>query len=503
MLILKEGGTMTMDRIKGYFFKLKKRMVAKIKNKNVDWEIYPVFLNKNTYRNRFGFSIKFQFIFWVAMNAVLAFAGAILNSGLMFIPMLIFNFYFLGRVIVRFAKGLSLLIFGERYRPFERELRNLILNNNYYEKNEYGTAYTNYLSLFYSETQDMLYVYAQKEGDRYQELTSKLRERLEAVLDLEFYRMVDSPKSVQYQFRKFPVSRKMINTFEQLKDPSMEIEIFDDLGLSLNNNYSGIISGASGGGKSYLVFHMMTQFCMQVMRKQVGRGKQIAHAKLYIVDPKESDLIKHCQIAEFPENQYGSTVADAFRIMREVTDEMERRKKIYSENKEVFDSTILGMGAGEPILVLIDEYPSLVALMDKKQRDDFDKLVGNFARLSRQLSLGIWVIAQQANADSIPTAIRDNLVGFRAFMGNPSPQSAMMMFERSAKELPEVTQVGEGIISIDGREPRKFLSPTFVGDVNEIIQPVLRTAVKNWREVDEFKQQEEMKMKQYEAETIV
>lgn len=113
--------------------------------------------------------------------------------------------------------------------------------------------------------------------------------------------------------------------------------------------------------------------------------------------------------------------------------------------------------------------------------------------MSRQLSLGIWVIAQQANAESIPTAIRDNLVGFRAFMGNPSPQSAMMMFERSTKELPEVIQVGEGIISIDGREPRKFLAPTFIGDVNKIIQPVLKTAVENWREVDEFKQQEEMK----------
>ena len=499
MLILKEGGT--MDRIKGYFFKLRKRMVAKIKNKNVDWEIYPVFLNKNTYTNRFGFSLKFQFIFWVAMNAVLAFAGAILNSELILIPMLIFNFYFLGRVIFRFSKRLSLLFFGERYRPFERELRNLILRNNYYEKNEYG--YTNYLSLFYTETQDMLYVFAQKEGDRYQELTSKLRERLEAVLNLEFYRMEENAKSVEYQFRKFPVARKMIDKIEHMKDPSMNIEIFDDLGLSLNNNYSGIISGASGGGKSYLVFHMMTQFCMQVMRRQVGRGKKISHAKLYIVDPKESDLFKHCQVAEFPENQYGSTVGDAFRIMREVTVEMERRKKIYSENKEVFDSTILGMGEGEPILVLIDEYPSLVALMDKKQREDFDKLVGNFARLSRQLSLGIWVIAQQANAESIPTAIRDNLVGFRAFMGNPSPQSAMMMFERSTKELPEVIQVGEGIISIDGREPRKFLAPTFIGDVNKIIQPVLKTAVENWREVDEFKQQEEMKMKQYEAETIV
>ena len=328
-----------MDRIKGYFSRLKKRMVAKIKNKNVDWEIYPVFLNKNTYGNRFGFSIKFQFIFWVAMNAAVAFAGAILNSELILIPMLIFNFYFLGRVIYRFSKRLSLLFFGERYRPFERELRNLILSNNYYEKNEYG--YTNYLSLFYTETQDMLYVFARKEGDRYQELTSKLRERLEAVLDLEFYQMVENPKSVEYQFRKFPVSRKMIDKIEHMKDPSMNIEIFDDLGLSLNNNYSGIISGASGGGKSYLVFHMMTQFCMQVMRRQVGRGKKISHAKLFVIDPKESDLFKHCQVAEFPENQYGSTVGDAFRIMREVTVEMERRKKIYSENKEVFDSTIL------------------------------------------------------------------------------------------------------------------------------------------------------------------
>ena len=115
MLILKEGGT--MDRIKGYFSRLKKEWSQKSRIKNVDWEIYPVFLNKNTYGNRFGFSIKFQFIFWVAMNAAVAFAGAILNSELMLIPMLIFNFYFLGRVIVRFKKDFRSLFLAKGIVP--------------------------------------------------------------------------------------------------------------------------------------------------------------------------------------------------------------------------------------------------------------------------------------------------------------------------------------------------------------------------------------------------
>ncbi|MFT9344283.1 MAG: hypothetical protein ABF526_11880, partial [Liquorilactobacillus nagelii] len=53
----------------------------------------------------------------------------------------------------------------------------------------------------------------------------------------------------------------------------------------------------------------------------------------------------------------------------------------------------------------------------------------------------------------IDTGVREQLVN-KVFLGNPSQQSAQMVFGCSKSELPLVNGVGAGIISIDGKEPK-------------------------------------------------
>lgn len=455
------------------FEELRTKFIKHLKHENVNEKLYEIKLVEKTRLSFFSF---WRLWGWAFFGVIVL--GYFIWERHMFVVGLLLFLVLAWGVKELFGRVRS-FIFGKKYRPFERELRSLIIDNGYYEQDRNGNL-LDWLFISYSEDEENLVVFVGKSGGKYQEIAERLKDKLESAINIPLYHKESELTYCTYVFRKNPVERKVISEMP-LSDESMKLSIYDNAEIDLHKLYSGIISGASGSGKSYLTYALIADFASKYTYRKIGDSYHKVNAKLYVIDPKESDLLKHMQLSDMPENQYGSTVAEAFRIVKEVTAEMKKRQEIYKEST-TFDSTMLSLHH-EPILLVVDEYPSLVASMQKTERVEFDKLIGNYARLSRQLSLGLWVIAQQANSEALPTAIREQLVGFRIFMGTPSQQSAQMMFSVSQKDLPAVSQMGEGIISIDGQEPVSFLSARFSRDVNEVIQPVLKEASKNYREI--------------------
>ena len=157
--------------------------------------------------------------------------------------------------------------------------------------------------------------------------------------------------------------------------------------------------------------------------------------------------------------------------MKEFKAELDCRQAEYSEKAKI-GSTMLDLEA-EPALLVIDEYASLVAGMDKKQRAEFEAMVAIIAQKGRQLSMGIFVLMQKPLAELIPTNVREQLVN-RICMGNPSAQSAEMMF--GTRDVPIVNGVGAGLYSIDGTTVQTFEAPRFEGDFEKLIMPVWENA---------------------------
>ncbi|MGO3545256.1 cell division protein FtsK [Lactococcus lactis] len=339
--------------------------------------------------------------------------------------------------------------------------RFIIENNLFIEKSEI------FLSAIFimEEDEKAISVTAFKMGTLLDSRLENINTELSALVSLDLTSKQIFADKVLYSFIKEKPLRKQVSTSLPAQDDSLLIDIYGDFVVNLKHNFSMLVSGASGAGKSYFTYYWLTRFISQTVE-----GK---HAKLFAIDPKQSDLYKLCRQAGMPTENFGTTNAEAFKIVRAYLKEMENRMAVYDESP-AFDSVGIDIGL-EPSLLVLEEYSSLVASMDSKQKKEFENMVAIIAQKARSLSMGLLIVMQQPRADSLSSNIREQMVN-SVFLGNPSKESAGMLF--GTTDLPEVTGTGKGVglYSIERGTPKEFEAPQFQGNVFENILPV-------WKEV--------------------
>lgn len=397
----------------------------------------------------------------LGISAFLFFVG-ILSTTSSMVPAL--TFWIIAIALIYFqAKYLKRLkMWVENNFWIDRLLLEMIVTNGLFDERLQNSVW-----LSYRETQNTLEVIALKRGDSFSRKVENLETEIESVLGLPLIEKNIFPTRVEYSLLKYKPVRKLVDSLPK-EDSSLSIEIYGDFVIDLRHNYSMLVSGASGAGKSFFSYYWITRFISQTVN-----GK---HAKLFAIDPKQSDLYKLCRTAGMPTENYGTTNAEAFKIVRSYLKEMERRMAIYDESS-AFDSVGIDIGL-EPTLLIIEEYSSLVASLDTKEKKDFENKVAIIAQKARSLSMGICIVMQQPRSDSLSTNICEQLVN-SVFLGNPSKESAGMMF--GTTDLPQVKGKGVGVYSIERGNPKEFESPQFTEDVFDVILPVWEHVAKSYR----------------------
>ena len=310
-------------------------------------------------------------------------------------------------------------------------------------------------------------VLALKSGDEFTKEMDNLDVLLSSALGISLSSKEIYATYVEYVFVYRPPERQHV-THLPLEDGSLKIKIYDDFVIDLRKNFSMLISGASGAGKSFLTYYYLTRFIAQTVN-----GK---HAKIYVIDPKMSDIYKLSNRSGLPVENYGTTNEDAFRIVRQYIKELDRRMLIYNQS-DLFDSVGIDLGF-PPLLLIIEEYSSLVASMDGKAKKDFENMVAIVAQKARSLSMGVCIVMQQPRSDSLSTTIREQLA-HAIFLGMPTRESSQMMF--GTTDVPNVKKdKGVGLYSTEREPPKEFQAPIFDRDVFETILPVWECAAKDY-----------------------
>lgn len=310
-------------------------------------------------------------------------------------------------------------------------------------------------------------IHALKSGDEFTKEMDNLDVLLSSALGISLSSKEVYATHVEYVF-VYRQPERLHVTLLPLEDDSLKIKIYDDFVIDLRKNFSMLISGASGAGKSFFTYYYLTRFISQTVN---GR-----HAKIYVIDPKLSDIYKLSKLSGLPVENYGTTNEDAFRIVRHYINEMNRRMEIYNKS-DLFDSIGIDLGL-PPLLLVIEEYSSLVASMDSKAKKDFENMVAIVAQKARSLSMGVCIVMQQPRSDSLSTNIREQLVN-AIFLGAPTRESSQMMF--GTTDVPKVKKdKGVGLYSTDREPPKEFHSPMFDRDVFEVILPVWEWGAKDY-----------------------
>ena len=209
-------------------------------------------------------------------------------------------------------------------------------------------------------------VQALKSGDEFSTEMDNLDVLLSSALGISLSSREVYATYVEYVFVYRPPERQHITSLS-FKEDSLEIPVYGDLIVNLRNNFSMLVSGASGAGKSYFTYFWLTRFISKTVNGQ--------RAKIFVIDPKQAELYKLCKVSGMPSTNYGASKADAFRIVRLFLEEMEDRMNIYNKSS-AFNSVGVDIGL-PPALLVIEEYSSLVASLNSREKTWYRLLLKN------------------------------------------------------------------------------------------------------------------------------
>ena len=191
-----------------------------------------------------------------------------------------------------------------------------------------------------------------------------------------------------------------------------------------------LISGSSGSGKSYLT----QQLLLQAVWK---------NWKVVVLDLKRSYGLFKAFI------DYAYEPDDILDKMHSVEAEMtQRMSKLEAELDK--NPRILAADIGyQPILVILEEYISLQATLDKKGKEELERIVKNLSVLARQSSIHLMIVLQSAGTENIQATTRSNLT--KVLLGKAQSNILTATFGNGV-DLPRVSsemKKGEGLIQLD------------------------------------------------------
>ncbi|MCZ0704608.1 hypothetical protein J2T56_003193 [Natronobacillus azotifigens] len=290
----------------------------------------------------------------------------------------------------------------------------------------------------YEQTDRKLIVYAHKNADNFTAKMSQLEEGLSALFGLPVERVVNRNTLVEYHLVIAPPERLDVSVIS-------EISMVDglDINLGYGVTYNPVkcphilVSGGTGSGKSVFISFLLLEF----IRRE---------STVYICDPKASDLgsLSHY----IGDEKIATTPNNIARVVRLVVTEMKERYAFMNANFK-YGSNFADHNYS-PIWLVFDEMGAFQASgTDKKSKELVNEVMDGLKQvilLGRQSGIFCLISAQQMNANTLNTDLRDNL-GLRIALGANSSEGYRMIFGSATPEnIPPIETKGAGLLYMQG-----------------------------------------------------
>lgn len=234
---------------------------------------------------------------------------------------------------------------------------------------------------------------------------------------------------------------------------------------AMGKQFGAIVAGASGTGKSSFLFSILSSAASQDVR-------------LFVVDGKNSQLSAIAR--EFlPSERVAATPEDAAILVSYVLKISRARYEYLAKERHATPEKIFDSAAKDshlpPILLVIDELAAVTESLPKKKKDAFLKELQTLAQTGREANINLLVSMQQPNAQSLPTAVREQLSGLKVILGSASqisPQTRQMVFGAGVELVPSTfIGAGSGYLWLEGsKAPEPFKAPLLPQSSKELYE---------------------------------
>ena len=201
--------------------------------------------------------------------------------------------------------------------------------------------------------------------------------------------------------------------------------------VNLRNYPHILVSGQSSSGKSYLANQLVIQ--------AVAKGFDVV-----ILDVKRSYGLYKAYV------DYCYEPEDIIAKLKAVENEMySRMQKIQPVLDKAPNTLAVDIGI-KPMLVVVEEYISLLSSLDKKPKEEVERIIKNLSVLARQSNIHMLMVMQAAGTENINATTRSNL-NCKVLLGNAQSNIKTATFGTGV-DLPQChnhMEKGQGLIQLD------------------------------------------------------
>jgi hypothetical protein len=208
-----------------------------------------------------------------------------------------------------------------------------------------------------------------------------------------------------------------------------------------------LVAGATGSGKSVFLRALL---CRMVI------ARDPESLRILLVDPKQLDFAGFAPLPHLVGGRIISDPAEAVEALRgTIEEELERRKPILIGAGATSATEFYEKGGTyeelPQMVVLVDEFADLAAVMDRQERQGFQELIQRYAQLTRAFGIYLVLATQRPSVDVITGSIKANLTARIAF-GLPSHRDSMTVLDRSGAE--DLLGNGDLLFYVNGQVER-------------------------------------------------
>jgi DNA segregation ATPase FtsK/SpoIIIE-like protein len=221
-----------------------------------------------------------------------------------------------------------------------------------------------------------------------------------------------------------------------------------------------LVAGGTGSGKTIFLYSVVLSLVSSHSAKTL---------ELVLIDPKQTDFTMFADLPHLRDHEVITDAQAGVAAVNRIADkDMQERSELLQKAKcrdiKAYNSshpkTVI-----RPLVVVIDEYADLVSVLNKKQREEFERTISRITARGRNVGIHLILATQRPTADIVTGNIKANMACRISFSLPSSRDSQVVLDEPGAERL---LRNGDMLLMLEGKLTRLqgyYVDPVKIPDL--------------------------------------